>query len=261
MPVDIEGAAEQAKSVLPGGGDLIDLMGDPELGDLQGERRIAKRPNKPFFLRHMATDWTIAIIDGAPVLLPELAPHVLLPGVNGVRTRDREEELSATYRDAVQDAIRQGWTYLPWSLQITDPAHLPAGVGPGKYIRDLKCRDRLTKAEGVFYTEAWNVPVPTPVGQDQQFKFDHAAFNRWRASIVRSAPGAQDGLIDPPMDSVVELLRQRTAHHLGNVRARPNHDPRDRDAKVTAAEKRVELAESAVAPKKVAASKATGRKA
>jgi hypothetical protein len=250
MPVDIEGAESQARGVLPSGGDLVDL---------EGERRISKRPNKPFFLRHMATDWTVAVVDGVAVLLPELSPHVLLPGCNGVRTRDRDEERSAAYADAVRDCIRQGWAYLPWATLVTDPAHLPAGVGAGKYIRDLKCRDRLTRAEGLFYVEVWNVPVPTPPGQDQQFKFDHAAFNRWRASIVRSAPGAPDGLIDPPFDSVVELLRRRHGEHVQRIKARPNPDPRDRDAKVAAAEAAAKRADDAVAPRK-AATKA-GRKA
>jgi hypothetical protein len=258
MPVDVEGVTGPRDPSTSAASELADMLGDPDLGDLQGETRIRKRPNKRFFLRHFPTDWIFAEVDGSPVVLPDLAPHVLLPGTNGVRTRDREEDDSASYRDAVDAAQKEGWTYIPWSHVITDPAHLPSGVAPGKYIRTIACRDGLTKAEGTFYVEAWNVPVPTPRGQDQLFRFDRTSYHRWLASIVRSAPGANDGLIDPPMQSVLEQLRRRYADRVGRIKARPNPDPQDRAQKVKAAEVLATRADLAEAPRKPA--KAAGGK-
>lgn len=230
---------------LEGGVVLANLLDDPDLEGLDGPTRIARKPNPPFLLMHHPNSWAVEVVDGQPTLLPELAPLILLQGCNLVRTLDKDEDRREAYKLAVANRVEEGWTVIPWGYAVKEPTHLPTGVAPGKYIREVPCKDRRTKAKGTFYTEAWNVPVKTPPGRDQVFRFDRAAYNRWRASLVRSSPGAPDGLIDPPLDAVLEEMGQALDERVESVRARYSN-PHDREPRVAKAAARREAFDAAL---------------
>lgn len=165
--------------------------------------RLAVGPNEPFFLRHHPGNWFPSrFLEGGPFWLPEITVHVLAPGVNGVRTRDKHEPVEAGYRNSVRDGEDHGWVYLSPRAEI--PAEcLPPGVPSGGYLRDVACQDPRTLASGRRYLEAWQVPAQTVPGEPQRFVFHHESHERWLAWLVRS------GLIAPMAPYVAERLARR----------------------------------------------------
>jgi hypothetical protein len=159
---------------------------------------LARHPNPAFFLVHHPKSWEVES-EGlkAPTFLPVFAPFALLPGAGGVRTRDRGEAKSESYRRAVGDRRDRGEIFIDPNKPLAAD-HRPAGTPEGGYLRAAPCRDPKTGTEGLFHDEVWNVPL-----QGGGARFDRASYNRWRAWLVES------GAVPPCSDGVKAQMRRR----------------------------------------------------
>ena len=188
-------------------GGLASLMTPTAFEEVGGGNYISIPPNEPFFLRHHPANWRISAHLDTPCVLPEITIHILAPGVNGVRTRDKNEPVEAGYKNSVRAAQDVGWLYLDPAAPIPEDC-LPPGVPAGGYLRDLDCRHPLTLVTGKRYVEAWNVPVVGLPDQDQQFKFQTPSYERWLRFLVESG---QIALMNP---QILEGLTTRVRGHL-----------------------------------------------
>lgn len=225
---------------------LQSLLRPANLDPLAKGGRIRIQPNFPFLLRHHPAAWEVATegLDG-PTWLPQLCQHVLRPGVNGVRTLNEDEEPQRAYEDSVSNGMKQGFTYLdPAEALPTDM--LPAGAVSGGYLREVPCRDLRTTAIGSRYIEAWAMPEPALPDEIQTFKFDRAAYNRWRLMLVTT------GVITPPQDRVMRRLRQRMGGHLDRVKVL-NLPKELRDERIKTEQANVDAHANAARPEPVGA--------
>lgn len=191
----------------PVNADLSALMTPTSYEVIGGGTFLPIAPNEPFFLRHNPKNWQISrFLDGV-FALPEVTMHVLAPGVNGVRTRDKNEPVEAAYKKAVRASQDKGWNYLDPSAPIPEDC-LPPGIPTGGYIREPDCRHPLTGHTGKRYVEAWNVPQPTLPEEDQEFKFHYASHERWLQYLVES------GQIAPMNPSILAPMLARVRGHL-----------------------------------------------
>ncbi len=167
---------------------------------------LAIDPNQPFFLRHHPKAWRVSTTLPVPLCLPDVTKHVIAPGVNGIRTRRKNEAPEAQYRAAIMDQTMKGWTYLDPAAPI--PAGcLPDGVPPGSYIREMDCQGLINRTIGKLYTEAWQVPVQTLPDDPQQFQWDQAKYERWLKLLVES------GQIAPMIPGILGGMTERVRGH------------------------------------------------
>jgi hypothetical protein len=192
---------------------------------------MVDRRSYPFILRHHVSNWELAA-EGLeePTLLPEIVPHVMMQGAAGVRTINRNETLQDGWRKAVSDARDQDWHYVPGNIKVTDPAHLPSGVSPGGWIRSCEAKHIKSAELLTWYHTPWEVPIATPRGSVQRWRFDRAAFNRWRLSLVGT-------VIPLPLDSVLDEIRARFAYHVTRAEGANNPDKDHKQSKIDAAKK------------------------
>jgi hypothetical protein len=224
---------------------LAALMQAPPPNTVSSVAAIRATPNYPFLLRHHRSAWSVET-EGLdePTLLPEINVHRLMPGCNGVRTRNENEPVERAYEDAVAVARQAGWIYLDPQAVIPTGPFLPAGVPAGPYIRRIPAKHPLTGVMAHRYVEAWNVPVETLPDEDQQFKFDRASYNRWRAELVLS------GLIPLPTEVVTDRLRKRVQGHVKRIQARTQTDPQVKEANLARAREAADTAAAAEPPTK-----------
>lgn len=189
------------------GTDFASMMTETSFEAVGGESFLPIRPNEAFFYRHHPANWRISVHLDKPTCLPDITMHVLAPGVNGVRTRNKGEPAEMGHKNSVRDSEDRGWVYLDPRAPI--PADcLPPGVPAGGYLRDLDCKDPLTGQDGLRYVEAWNVPVATLPDDIQQFKFQTPSYERWLVYLVAS------GQIAPMLPSVLTAMTNRVRGHL-----------------------------------------------
>lgn len=212
---------------------------------LESEATINGEPNYPFLLRHHGRTWHVESegLDG-PTLLPEIVHHILMPGCNGIRTRNKGEAVERSYEDAVAAAKAKGWHYIPLA-PITDRNHLPDGIPAGPPVRSLLARHPLTGNVSPVYLEAWQVPIETLPDEPQQYRFDRASYNRWRKHLVET------GVIPPALASVKTAIRKRAAGHVANIQGRTATDPQVKAANLERANERLDAANEAQVPKPV----------
>jgi hypothetical protein len=164
--------------------------------------------------------------------VPQLSRHELLPGAQGIRTLTRAEQGDPrlAWRAARQQQEGEGFVYLDPTAEI-DPRFRPEGVAASTYCYAIPCIDRQRRP-GVRFTELWEVPIPTPPGMSQVFRFDHDLANAWRASLVA------DGLVPQPNPLIMEREIRRARQRL--ARAQAASPSAARDVKVAAVEAEVE---------------------
>ena len=202
--------------------------------------RIFASAAPAFFLRAHPLSWEVVTVDGSPVWVPSLSRHALLPGSQGIRTLTRAEEGDPrlAWRSARQQQESEGFIYLDPTAEIA-PRFRPEGVNASTYCYAIPCID-AQRRPGVRFTELWNVPIPTPVGMSQAFKFDHARANAWRASLVA------EGLIPRPNPLIIERAVRRANTGLSRALAGPAGAARDEA--VAKAEERLALHTNAAIP-------------
>lgn len=188
--------------------DLSNLVRDTIQTDTV--TRLLIKARLPFLLQHHPNAWEVATEGlSEPTWLPVLSPRAIMGGSNGMRTPRLNEQASEAYREALDKDARQGLTTIqPDDARARVEGDCASALGDGRYIRTVEVIDPKTKSKGVRHIEAWEVPVATPTGQTQSFKFDRAAHNRWRASLVVR------GVIAEPLESVRTSLVRR---HKGRV--------------------------------------------
>lgn len=192
---------EQPPTTTPPATGFAALMRPTQLGGAvdSGASLLAASPNHRFFLRHHPSAWRVSSRLEKPTWIPDIAKHILAPGVNGVRTIRKGETAEASYRNSVRDAMDKGWSYLDAGAPI--PAeYLPPGVPVGGYIRELECADPLTRRRGTYYLEAWQIPVESLPDERQRFEYDLSAHERYAAWLVLS------GQLRPVLPQVIERL-------------------------------------------------------
>ena len=164
--------------------------------------RITAASRAAFFLRAHPLAWEVVEVDGAAVWVPQLSRHELLPGAQGIRTLTRAEEGDPrlAWRAARQQQESEGFVYLDPTAQIAE-RYRPEGIDASTYCYGIPCVDRQRRP-GMRFTELWEVPVPTPAGMSQVFRYDHERANAWRASRGRwsgaPAQSPHHGSADPP---------------------------------------------------------------
>lgn len=190
--------------------DLRALAQNPTPEQAGDAARLPVAPNERRFLAHHPSAWELGEVNGKPVYLPQLTPILVAPGAGGMRTKGSNQEESRVWHSALQERRDAGWVILAWNDDIPADA-LPDGMPPGGYLRSYPARHPVNNAQGLFWTEVWNVPVATLPGDEQRFEYDRARFNVWRLSLVES------GRIAPPLPHVITALRDSAEKRIGNV--------------------------------------------
>ena len=171
---------------------------------------LACDANQPFFLRHHPKAWRISTTLPTTLILPDVTKHVIAPGVNGIRTRRKNEPPEAQYRMAIMDQQSKRWVYLDPAAPI--PAGcLPDGVPPGSYIREMACQGLINRSIGKHYAEAWEIPIETLPDDPQRFQFDTAKYERWLKFLVES------GQINPPLRGILAAMKKRASDHVDRI--------------------------------------------
>lgn len=169
--------------------------------------RLAIDPNQPFFLHHHPKAWRVSVDLKRPMALPDVTKFVIAPGVNGVRTRRKNEEPEMQYREAIMKKTMKGWKFLNPAAPI--PAGcLPDGVPPGSYIREMPCQGLINLTVGMHYAEAWEIPIQTLPDDPQRFQFDNERYERWLKFLVES------GQIAPMIPGILAGMTRRTRDHV-----------------------------------------------
>jgi len=167
---------------------------------------LACDPNQPFFLRHHPKAWRISTTLKLTLVLPDVTKHIIAPGVNGMRTRRKNEAPEMQYRTAVMNATMKGWTYLDPAALIPQEC-LPDGVPPGSYIREMACQGLINRTIGKHYAEAWEIPIRTLPDDPQSFQWDQEKYERWLKFLVES------GQIESPLPGIWKGLTERVRGH------------------------------------------------
>ena len=220
--------------------ELASMMTPTKFSSVGAEKRFPIAPNKPFLLRHNRAAWRVSSTLEEPTMLPDVTMHVLEPGVNGVRTISKGEDMSDAYKHAVWRAEENGWTYISAMEPIPSDC-LPNGVPSGSYLRELPCEDLRTRRQGLRYVEAWNIPTDTLPGEVQEFSFDLASYERWLLWLVES------GVIAPVPVQVERRQVARVQGHLERVFAAANLMPEVRAERIRRKKEIVERYEAAAA--------------
>ena len=231
--------------------DSLDVLGTSKpvssvLGSAAAIR--VRRLSYPFLLRHYVGNWAPEDVGLSEVtLLPEIVPHAIRAGTGLIRTTNKGEGPEAAYRTAVREAKDLDWHYLDHEVHVTDPSHLPANVAAGPYIRGMAAVYIQGNAQITWYHTPWEVPVQTPKDSDQRWRFDHASYNRWRLSLVL------EGVILPPIESVLDELRTRYGARVARFRGMNNPDREHKAGLVEAAEAVAKRVSGANIPRKAPA--------
>lgn len=180
--------------------DIAQIMGGTRIGEKVDEfaKRITASPTPSFLLRHNPKNWFVSTTLPTPTLLPEITQQVLSPGVNGVRTRSKNErDPIDAYKTSVRDSQDKGWIYIEPS-NLVGGDHLPPKVPVGHYIRAIPCRTLRGDVPGVRHVECWYVPLATLPETDQRFKFHRASYERWLLHLVETGqvPACLDYIAD-----------------------------------------------------------------
>ena len=169
--------------------------------------RLAIDPNQPFFLRHHPKAWRVSTTLKRATVLPDVTKFVIAPGVNGVRTRSDGESDEMSYQAALMKDTMKGWIFLDPAAPIPEGC-LPDGVPAGSYIREMPCQGLIVRRVGIYYAEAWDVPVETLPDDRQRFQFDTAKYERWLRFLVES------GQIKPMIPGILASMTRRARDHV-----------------------------------------------
>jgi len=206
-PADALLVGEVPETVDPG---LASLLEDPiDTGRSSGLPKVNPKP--AFLLRHWPMNWEIGEVDGDPTWLPRVEPHLLVRGAAGIRTPGPHEPESNAYADAVLEARRAGWVYLPLSSTVP-AALLPPGVPEGRYRRRLRGQHPITRVQVEAWVSAWDIPETGLPGAPLTFTRHRESWDRWRASLVSS------GQIAPPVAHARRAYTSTIERHLARTR-------------------------------------------
>lgn len=146
-------------------------------------------------------------VDPGAYVVPELTAIVATPGANGVRGEANwtMEQLISTdpgggFHEVAKDLALQG-TPLLNPMEDIPAKLLPAGVGPGGYLRATTCRSGTLV--GRCHHSAWQWLEHGGHGEDAHLRIDHPSFHAWHLWLVLS------GKILPANEAAVD--RRRTA--------------------------------------------------
>jgi len=218
---------------------LAALLEDPiDTGRSSGLPKVT--PRAAFLFRHWPMNWEVGEVDGSPTWLPMVEPHLLVRGAAGIRTPGPHEPESNAYADAVLEARRRGWVYLPLSATIA-AEHLPPGVPAGRYRRRIRGQHPVTRVDVEAWVSAWDVPEPGLPGEPLRFSRDRQSWDKWRASLVAS------GQIAAPVSHAQRSYTSTIERHLARTR-NSGIAPDVKAAKVASLEARLAAATAAEVP-------------
>ena len=218
---------------------LAALLEDPiDTGRSSGLPKVT--PRAAFLFRHWPMNWEIGEVDGEATWLPRIEPHLLVRGAAGIRTPGPHEPESNAYADAVLEARRRGWVYLPLSATIA-AEHLPPGVPEGRYRRRIRGQHPITRVDVEAWVSAWDVPETGLPGEPLRFSRDRQSWDKWRASLVAS------GQIAAPVSHAQRNYTSTIERHLARTR-NSGIAPDVKAAKVASLEARLAAATAAEVP-------------
>jgi len=233
-PSDAILTGEVPEAVEPG---LAALLEDPISAGGTPSGLPKLRPSAPFLLRHWPLNWEVAELEGEAVWLPEVSVHLLVKGAAGIRTPAPHEPETNAYSDAVLNARRLGWVYMPLSQEIPEKL-LPPGVAAGRYRRRVRGVHPITKMPCEAWVTAWEVPQAGLPSKPISFVQHTPSWNAWRASLVSS------GAVQAPTEAAKrEVLNTYQRHLRRTLSGRMTGELRE--AKVSELKGRIALVESA----------------
>lgn len=186
-------------ATLPPGSGAIPLSG-ADVSPLGAADPVNLPPRPAFVLIHHANAYEHVQVDGRWVIVPRIDRFDLVPGVNHVEAAQQGRPNADRTSAAFAELRRQGAIILAADQHpVTDPAHLPAGVAPGRYSRMLQVRDNRSGLDGQHWHEVWEVHSLGRAGMSKTY--DKAAYARWRLWLMES------GAIEkPPADIAATII-------------------------------------------------------
>lgn len=185
-------------ATLPQGASPVMLSGS-DVSPLGAADPVNMPPRPAFVLIHHPGAYEHVLLGGAWTMVPRLDRFDLVPGVAHVEAAQRGRPGMDRTRAAFAELRSQGVIILSADEHpVTDPAHLPPGVAPGRYARMLTVRDARTSLDGQHWHEVWEVHTLTRSGM--RASYDREAYARWRLSLVVA------GVIEPAPADIVDAV-------------------------------------------------------
>ena len=186
-------------ATLPPGAGAIPLSG-ADVSPLGSADPVNLPPRPAFVLIHHANAYEHVQVDGRWVIVPRLDRFDLVPGVNHIEAAQQGRPNADRTSAAFSELRRQGAIILAADQHpVTDAAHLPAGVAPGRYSRMLQVRDSRSGLDGQHWHEVWEIHSLGRAGMSKTY--DKAAYARWRLWLMES------GAIEkPPADIAATII-------------------------------------------------------
>lgn len=190
--------ARASVATLPAGSAGVTLSGS-DVSPLGAADPVNLPPRPPFVLIHHAGAYEHVQVGGVWTMVPRLDRFDIVPGISHVEAAQRGRPNVDRTRAAFAELRAQGAIIITAEEHpVTDPAHLPAGVAPGRYARMLQVRDVRSGLDGQHWHEVWEVHELTRSGM--RARYDREAYARWRLSLVAA------GVIEPAPADIVDAV-------------------------------------------------------
>ena len=197
-------------AALPQGAAPVVLSGS-DVSPLGAADPVNMPPRPAFVLIHHPGAYEHVLLEGVWTMVPRLDRFDLVPGVAHVEAAQRGRPGMDRTRAAFAELRAQGAIILSADEHpVTDPAHLPPGVAPGRYARMLTVRDARTSLDGQHWHEVWEVHTLTRSGM--RATYHREAYARWRLSLVAA------GVIEPAPADIVDGVIAAAEIKLARIR-------------------------------------------
>lgn len=179
--------------------------------------RLPHKRSPQFFYKFHPRRWHMVEIEGEQCWVPLLGTLRIVPGLNGV---DRRGEI----QDAKNNAERDGWVLLPWSLTPDTKNYIVAWPAQG----------------GDYHCSRWETPRQVG-GRTLKSKVDSDGYNKWCKWLVDEGHVPQP---DPEVLGLVQIDQQEKI--VQNKIMREGANPEAKEG-IEAAKKRLEDMKEATA--------------
>lgn len=184
---------------------------------MRAPRALAVKPESRFVYRWTPEQWEMVMVDGQPVLVPQLSKLLLAEGVNGIPMPRKGggmlEPRSAEQieQDAVLKAQLNGWRIVEPDL-LVEQKFCPPGVQAGPLRRVVKTLDGGDRWHDAFETHAPGLMGGAVVTYHREH------LHRWLASRLEAgAFGEPPSHIVPALRAQVEATRREREARLSTV--------------------------------------------
>ncbi len=213
---------------------------------------IRVKPNPAFFWAHHENSWSVYVVDGKSVLLPEFKPKARVAGCGNMRVKPEGAPDSHQYQHALAGDSAAGWTWMDPTDPIPSEFCPPGTDGSEGYVATYDCLHPKTGTRGVYHTLIWDQPRRTAPGSPTRWGMHWESYNRWRLWLVET------GVITQPPEYVhADRIALAETHRKRAINLTGLGD-KARDERIEQAEKALEIAKTAVVPGDEEASEPAG---